>query len=59
MKSKEHLYYEKMDAITEKYAQEIKEEIEEHFPRDFWTEENIEGSIECVLTEMYKEIKPE
>ena len=48
-----------MKLTKSQIQQIIKEEIEEHFPRDFWTEENIEGSIECVLTEMYKEIKPE
>jgi hypothetical protein len=50
-------HYEKMDGVAKKYASEIKEEIEEHLPRDFWTEEDIESSIESILDGMYEEIK--
>jgi len=58
MKSKEHLYYEKMDAITKKYAHDIADELEEHFPKDFFTEHNVKYSVECILDHMYEEIKP-
>ena len=51
-------YYTERERVAKKYADEIKEEIEGHLPRDFWTEEDIESSIECILDQMYKEINP-
>lgn len=56
--NKSRLYYEEMEKVTKRYALDIKEEIEEHFPKDFWTEENIESSIEHILNDMYEKIKP-
>jgi len=50
--------YKKREEITKKYASQIKEEIDELMPHDFWTEADIQSSIESILDEMYKELKP-
>jgi len=55
--NKDFEYDEKMDEITEKYAHDIADELEEHFPKDFFTDHNVKLSVECVLAEMYREIK--
>tara|TARA_R110002020_G_scaffold156245_1_gene338238 strand:- start:458 stop:667 length:210 start_codon:yes stop_codon:yes gene_type:complete len=51
-------YYDERDEVTKKYAHDIADELEEHFPKDFFTEHNVKYSIECILGDMYKEIKP-
>ena len=58
MKTKEHLYYEKIDDITEKYAHDIVDQIEEHYPKGFFIDHNIKYDVEGILSEMYREIKP-
>ena len=49
--------YKKSEEIIKKYASQLKEEIEEYIPREFYSEKDIECSIECILDEMYEEIK--
>ena len=51
-------YYDARDKVTKKYSTEITEAFEEILPSDFWTEDNFEISIESILAEMYKELKP-
>ena len=55
---KSHLYYEKMEKVTKKYASDLKVEIEEYMPKEFFSDKDIESSIEHILNDMYEEIKP-
>ena len=59
MKNKEQLYYDEMDEVIKKYAHDIADELEEHFPKDFFTEHDVKYSVECILAQMYEEIKPQ
>ena len=48
-------YYKEMGLVTKKYAKEIAEELEEEINSNVQVSEY---SIECILDEMYKELKP-
>tara|TARA_R100001244_G_scaffold46468_1_gene41578 strand:+ start:136 stop:327 length:192 start_codon:yes stop_codon:yes gene_type:complete len=56
--SKDFEYYKKRTEITKKYAREIKDEIDVSVPNDFEFDSDIDYSIECILDEMYKELRP-
>ena len=60
MKSEEFdLEYEKkLDEVCSKYAHDLEDQIEEHYPKGFFTDEDIKGEFEGVLSEMYREINP-
>ena len=51
-------YDEKMDEVAKKYAIDIVDQIEEHYPKGFFTDHNIQYDVEGILSEMYREIKP-
>ena len=52
-------YEKKLDEVCSKYAQDLEDQIEEHYPKDFFIDEDIKGEFEGVLSEMYREIKPQ
>jgi len=55
--NKEFEYDKKMDEVCSRYTHDIIEEIEEHYPKDFFTDHNIKYDVESVLAQMYEEIK--
>jgi len=56
--NKEFEYDKKLDDVCSKYAQDLEDQIEEHYPKGFFIDEDIKGEFEGVLSEMYREIKP-
>jgi len=58
MSADEADYEDSLDDVCSKYAQDLLDEIEDHYPKGFFTEENIKGIFEGILSEMFREIKP-
>ena len=52
-------YEKKLDEVCLKYAHDLEDQIEEHYPKGFFIDEDIKGEFEGVLSEMYREIKPQ